>query len=558
MHLRHYLSSVRFAFCLHLSPLSLVNDTSSCHSYCASTQIYLDAWPSSTLLLTSKLQHSMTAFIKGTSFNKVVDGVVGVCVSARPPAHLLSTTGAFWQAQQATGWRQVLLAVWFHIRVGMVTYWSRNPKVKQAGLVADLNAVVLAAAVILLITSRNTFMHAEKSTLSKGWENLLQDNLTAACTTLKHVAYAGDARQGIAIGCQSQPGCFRSKCFKRAQIDVRNKTHLVPVLRIMETCNAFSMVLDNLEYHRTQPCRVVSETTAQVIDRLEIYMEDHAVMSASLLRVYSSKRTFVDAENKTVNCTTYPSFSKTLGQQPPEFKSTFEQSVCTPGSPAGFSSDMSILRWLDSDNNKGVYFGLSECDNAEVRACVIRTLRSAENSNLMATINTDVRIVRGHGNGSFCPEDHNMSVIFGTKSPYRCTDGVETGSIDALSHQVTAVRGYGQELFVFYRCLSFDELFGVYVGIVGLFLAVCLATVVVFCSKVISPMYQAGGHTWFARRQASYSCKHRAFDVADIILRCLWSFGLGAAVSSAVVLVLKNVEDKTFKDGAWCVDKDWS
>ena len=64
------------------------------------------------------------------------------------------------------------------VRCAMVflgTYSSDNKKTKRAGLVADLNAIVLAAAVILLLTSRVAFHHSEESTQTLGWQRLVND-----------------------------------------------------------------------------------------------------------------------------------------------------------------------------------------------------------------------------------------------------------------------------------------------------------------------------------------------------------------------------------------------
>ena len=47
------------------------------------------------------------------------------------------------------------------LRVFVGTYTSRNEDVRRAGLVADVNALALAVAVVLLLTSRGTFNNAE-------------------------------------------------------------------------------------------------------------------------------------------------------------------------------------------------------------------------------------------------------------------------------------------------------------------------------------------------------------------------------------------------------------
>lgn len=78
---------------------------------------------------------------------------------------------------------------WRAIEVFVGTYRSAIWKVRRAGAVADLIAAVLAAAVILLLTSRAAFTEAQDSTSRKAWLSQLAEKPVMACNTFNQQPY---------------------------------------------------------------------------------------------------------------------------------------------------------------------------------------------------------------------------------------------------------------------------------------------------------------------------------------------------------------------------------
>lgn len=129
------------------------------------------------------------------------------------------------------------------VRIYLGTYRSKKKEVQRAGLVADLNAIVLAAAVILLLTGRKAFHEAEKATDDLVWHSLLSDSLLAACATLSRTDTFHLAGRNLTLECfMVQEG---QKVKRRYPIDVSNVTQLVPVLQVLDGCGAFEFAIGN-------------------------------------------------------------------------------------------------------------------------------------------------------------------------------------------------------------------------------------------------------------------------------------------------------------------------
>ena len=126
------------------------------------------------------------------------------------------------------------------------TYMSDNPDVRKAGLVADINALALAVAVILLLTSRATFNQAEQTISLQGWGNLIQfgPSRASVCASLNQKPFAGkifsdinfrceDARHGTALPAQ------------KTTLNANNTQQVLHFLRSMhEDCHAFAMAVE--------------------------------------------------------------------------------------------------------------------------------------------------------------------------------------------------------------------------------------------------------------------------------------------------------------------------
>ena len=93
------------------------------------------------------------------------------------------------------------------LRVFFGTYKSRNADVRKAGLVADVNALALAVAVILLLTSRATFNQAEEDISLQGWANLVQfgPSRMSICASLNQKSFTGSIYNEIRFCCYDKP-----------------------------------------------------------------------------------------------------------------------------------------------------------------------------------------------------------------------------------------------------------------------------------------------------------------------------------------------------------------
>ena len=121
-----------------------------------------------------------------------------------------------------------------HVFLG--TYLSRNDKVRKAGLVADINALALTVAVLLLLTSRATFNTAEETIKHQAWAYLLLDSPGAACASLNQQPFSGSIAQGIQFRCTSNGNTRWSW-----PVDARDTTQVLAVLHALDSCKMFSM-----------------------------------------------------------------------------------------------------------------------------------------------------------------------------------------------------------------------------------------------------------------------------------------------------------------------------
>ena len=73
-------------------------------------------------------------------------------------------------------------------------------------------------------------------------------------------------------------------------------------------------------------------------------------------------------------------------------------------------------------------------------------------------------------------------------------NGAEVDKLFILNAEITAARQ--QHKTSYFTCLSYDVLFGVMIGIIGVAVAVCLSTFVLLWSDVVTPLWQAGRDSW--------------------------------------------------------------
>ena len=63
-----------------------------------------------------------------------------------------------------------------------------------------------------------------------------------------------------------------------------------------------------------------------------------------------------------------------------------------------------------------------------------------------------------------------------------------------LNDEVAALKGI--RYFAYFRCLSYDELFGVYVGVTGVLMTVAVTTATLYVTDVVRPLLLAGRGDW--------------------------------------------------------------
>ena len=63
-----------------------------------------------------------------------------------------------------------------------------------------------------------------------------------------------------------------------------------------------------------------------------------------------------------------------------------------------------------------------------------------------------------------------------------------------LKDEIDALKAV--QKYPYFRCVSYDELFAVYVGIIGVLIAIALTTTTLFITEVARPMLLAGRGSW--------------------------------------------------------------
>ena len=249
------------------------------------------------------------------------------------------------------------------------TYMSRNEDVRRAGLVADVNALALAAAVILLLTSRNTFNEAEETIKHQAWTNLLQDNPGAACATLNRQPFVGRISPGIHFLCRDANGHNTGTPHPRwsNMVDGSNRGQVQAVLRALSDCNAFSMGMHYI-YHDESVFYAAADASHSVRSIIDVSDQqttlefDQRLNSWASLDVVTPESTY-DLDTKSAvgkRCAERMS----NGTLTTALANKSHYHLCTPfGNPGfpgdlGFAPGMEIVRWLDHFG-KGIYLGVN-------------------------------------------------------------------------------------------------------------------------------------------------------------------------------------------------------
>ena len=465
------------------------------------------------------------------------------------------------------------MLLWLPMRTVCVffgTYKSGNPDVHRAGLVADLNAFALASAVILLVTSRATFQKAEDGVKHYAWANLLQDTPGVACASLNQQPFSGYISQRMHFHCNYTAG-GEGRRRMGWPVDASNKDQVLTILHALDECKAFSMGM-HFVYNDSRVCYAPADARQSIykgcIDSAEpSSLEfDQGLDSWASLDLITPKKlsTQVSAAGK----------SCTEGLAAGALASALNKSKCYSPSGSirrgefpndlGFPQGMEILRWLDRFG-KGIYLGvnctttlrtpspgLQNCINSSPQLAQAKGLWSKEfTRDFSEPSNKSSFQLKGREQGAFCPASGVLDMTFSFPSSYRCSNGAQSTNLSILNNEIAAVEGI--RYFAYFRCLSFDELFGVYVGTVGVLMGVALASIVVYVTKVARPMCLADRRDWSLDAvQQNAGVTHPMADegrhvrekkLVDVILRCAAACAVGAMLGMVLYVPWQGFRD---------------
>ena len=134
---------------------------------------------------------------------------------------------------------------WRAVQVFVGTYQSATWEVRRAGAVADLNAAVLAAATILLWTSRTAFSEAQNNTSRYAWLSQLSEKPVVACNTFNQEPFEGNLYHDLYFLCKPPLGSSldSTKSALKINLDPKKDVEQVLIPNVYNGCDAFSMAL---------------------------------------------------------------------------------------------------------------------------------------------------------------------------------------------------------------------------------------------------------------------------------------------------------------------------
>ena len=196
----------------------------------------------------------------------------------------------------------------------------------------------------------------------------------------------------------------------------------------------------------------------------------------------------------------------------------------------GFPQGMGMLRWLD-EVNKGLYLGLT-CDNSmwsnreRFYEC-ISSSKMVHDAYGQWEPKGNGTLVGDIMNGSFCAPAPEGQLRLQTwpRYPYRCVDGAQSSSHQALEGERNDLKALLK--FSYFRCVSYDELFAVYVAIIGMLIAVAMTTTTLFFTEVACPLLE------------------RKVSVPEVIFRCAAAAFVGVVLGLTFIYIpWQDIRDK--------------
>ena len=367
---------------------------------------------------------------------------------------------------------------WRAIEVFVGTYQSTTWKVRRAGAVADLNAAVLAVAVTLLLTSRAAFSEAQSSTSRNAWLSQLSEKPVMACNTFNREPFEGTLYHDLTFQCEA--GAY----FNTSSLDINaapqeNMQQVLQILGFLNDCDAFFMAFRVQRQGNRSQLKVHKGKDAirAALSNVAKDLGDSSLKDSSY---------YLDEIWPLDLCATHPS----EGFGAPTRPSSGIPGDCSDRS-AGFPPNTKILRYLSISKNVGLFLNYDCRQDGVVGKC-FSNHPGWQNLTLNKTglMRGDVR--------AFCPLDGKLSMTWNNSEPYHCAEGFDISqSLDTQKAKVEGLR-LVYKFPYFYPCLSYDELFGVYIAMVGVFTTVVLGTCVLLFTDVVCPMLKCGSDEWRA------------------------------------------------------------
>ena len=208
----------------------------------------------------------------------------------------------------------------------------------------------------------------------------------------------------------------------------------------------------------------------------------------------------------------------------------------------GFHQGMQVVRWQDNIGRHlclGVKCGSSlQEPSVELQTCIngSETLHAARNQ--WSVGGRDDVPLKGHEEFAFCAPDGTLSLVSFKTFGYRCSSGAQSDRLLFLTAEVNALKGIRK--FAYFRCLSCDELFGVYVGAIGVLITVAIATTTLCFTDVARPLLQVRNGDWSLGTLMQSACEAETANrsqlhtrkrlALDVVLRCAAALALGSAL----------------------------
>ena len=461
------------------------------------------------------------------------------------------------------------------------TYRSHDTRVTRAGLVADVNAVVLAAAVILLLTSSKAFHHAEESTKELGWKRLVNDT-NYGCVTGTLAYFEGSRCPGLMDVCATyHTGSKPSLNLQMVPVndggspqstsspgpgDLGHLLYQLEICGAIKQCKALPLssdgwdltVRDIVTLPRLKPWTHLTLYRGQLLQDISTQAYVSALGPSPgrrLLDTYATGRVAYAADGGVVGGEVSPVIAAAAvaaAESPsaynPQAKPIAVQKS-RPSAPGSAPAAISLSSGLSNKRAGAVAVNGTQMGNnstsinhlpvpvmmlsgTDVDAPTAYCLwNGAAGADCMSSF-TAVAMNNLTSSAPSCPRSSRHYWDFPICETYRCVNGAKVDHLYILNAEVTAARQQHKTPYFF--CLSYDELFGLYIGIIGVAITVCLGTFVLVAVDVVTPLMQAGQSEWLKAGPSAGFCTQNdtgswrwCYPASFMRGACMCAFGAG-------------------------------